>query len=568
MLKVILDGFNILFAYKNELLVFLVVVYGLGKIPSETIESFSSKKLLLALSAIPTGFTILSGVTFLFSFTTLVSLTAFKLLSLLIIGMSILSLIWNLKKDETKNYWFNILLVIIFFFISLLLRLPYLNHILLPSYTDSPIHYQLIKNILEPMSTSPLMGIGNITNNYYHLGFHSMTAWLSAATNIDPTKAMLLIGLLGLATAPVSIMFITYVLSKNISAALASGFVTIFGWSMPAFALNWGKFPALLALSLIPTVIGWGLILLRSSKISLLKIILFSFMVLSIVVLHTRSVFILASVAFSFFIANKLIHSDLLNYQKSILYSALLFFSLLPLESTITVFYNRLFLGTVLILLLPFGFRFYPKELSAIFIFTASIWLMNFLGKSLSISKAAYDDQFISMMLFIPLSIISGLGISGVTKQFSVKNRAIIFGIFLLSVSFKSPWNSSNFPDPCCDFYSQVDEQAFQWITNNTLEDALWVISVAENDRQHGTDAGIWISSLTGRHVNKRMYNTNWESKAEFPHSCNSGTNDIYIYSGGGNFSFKETDLLKLNWVNTVYENQSVKIYKVLNCLK
>jgi hypothetical protein len=171
-------------------------------------------------------------------------------------------------------------------------------------------------------------------------------------------------------------------------------------------------------------------------------------------------------------------------------------------------------------------------------------------------------------MLFIPLSIISGLGISGVTKQFSVKNRVGIIGIFLLSVSYNSPWNTSNFPNSCCDFYSKADQQAFQWIKNNTKKESLWIISVAENDHQHGTDAGIWISSLTNRHVNKRMYNTDWESKTEFPHSCNSGTNDIYIYSSGGIYSFNEPDLLKLNWMNMVYEDQSVKIFKVLNCQK
>lgn len=567
-LKVILDRFNILFAYKNELLIFLFVVYGLGKIAPTTNEIYPSKRLLLALSAIPTGFTILSGVTFLLSFTTLISPKVFTFLSFLLIGITLPSLICHFQKSETRNNGLNILLVMIFFLIILLLRLPYLNHILLPSYTDSPIHYQLIKNILEPTFPSPLMSIGNITNDYYHLGFHSMTAWLSAVTHIDTARAMLFIGLLGLATAPISIAFITYVLSKNISGALASGLVTVFGWTMPAFALNWGKFPALLALSLIPSVIGWGLLLLRSSKISILKIFFLSFMTLSIVVLHTRSIFILTSIAFAFFIANKLVSSDLLSYQKSFLYSVFFIFSLLPLESTIVVFYNRLILGIVIILLMPFGFRYYPKELSVIFIFTASIWLFEFLGKSLSMNKIAYDAQFIGMMLFIPFSVISGLGISGITKQFSVKNSFVIIGIFLLSASYNSPWNSSNFPDPCCDFYSRADEQAFQWIKNNTKEEALWVISVAENDRQHGTDAGIWINSLTNRSVNKRMYNTDWESKTEFPHSCNSGTSDIYIYSGGGIFSFNETDLLKLNWANMVYDNQTVKIYKILNCLK
>lgn len=565
---VILDGLNILFVYKNELLIFLLVVYGLGKTPFMANETYTPKELLTALSIIPTGFAILSGVAFLLSFFSLISHTLFTFLSLALIVISLLSLIFYFKEIETRNNWLNLSLVTIFFLVSLLLRFPYLDHILLPSYTDSPIHYQLTKNILEPTFPTPLMGIGNITNNYYHLGFHSITAWLSAITHLDPAISMLVIGLLGLAVAPMSITFLTFVLSKNISGSLASGFITIFGWTMPAFALNWGKFPALIALSVIPTVIGWGVLLIQFKKISLWKVLFLFFLVFGVVVLHTRSIFILTSFLFAFFIANKSTSSDLLSYKKSILYSALLVFSILPLESTITAFYNRFFLGIVLILLLPFGFRFYPKEFSAIFIFTASIWLLDFLGKSALMNNQVYDDQFISMMLFIPLSLSGGLGISGVTKQSSIKSKTVIIIVFLLSVSYASPWNAAIFPDPCCDYYSEDDQQAFQWIKNNTKEDALWVISVTESDHQHGTDAGIWLSSLTNRHVNKRMYNTNWENKTEFPHSCNSGINDIYIYSGGGIFSFKEKDLLKLNWVNIVYDNQSVKIYKVVNCQK
>lgn len=568
MIKTILDGINVFVAYKNEILVFLFVVYGLGKIIPATSETYASKRLLIVLSTIPTGFTILSGIAFLCSFTALISFVFFTFSSLLLIGISLLSLVFNFKKGKTRGDWFNILLVIIFFSISLTLRLPYLNHILLPSYTDSPIHYQLIKNILEPTSPAPLIGFGNITNNYYHLGFHSMTAWLSDITHLDPARSMLLVGMLSLAVAPISITFITFVLSKNILGSFASGFVTIFGWTMPAFALNWGKFPALLALSLIPAVIGWGILLIGAKKTSPWKILFLSFLVFSIIVLHTRSIFILASFAISFFIANKLNSSDFLSYKKSFLYSVLLVFSLLPFESIIAIFYNRFFLGAILTLLLPFGFRFYPKELSTVFIFTASIWILALVDKPFLINKSAYDNQFISMMLFIPFSIMGGLGVSGVTKHFSNKAKSVIIVFFLLSVSCNSPWKSSNFPDPCCHFYTQADEQAIQWIKNNTQENDLWVISVAENDQQHGTDAGIWISSLTNRHINKRMYNTNWESSTEFPHSCNSGTNDIYIYSGGEIFSFNEINLMKLNWVTRVYENQSVKIFKVLNCQK
>lgn len=567
-MKVFIEGLNIFFIYKNELLIFLFVLYGLGKMAPVTNGIHPVNKLGSALSAIPTGFVMLSGFTFLFSFAKFISTVFFDFLCFLLTGMSLLNLIYVFRTNEPKNNYINTVSVLVFFFICLLIKLPYLNQVLLPSYTDSPIHYQIIKNILEPTSLSPLMGIGSITKNYYHLGFHGVTAWFSGVTNTAPTKNMLLIGLLSLATAPISIAFITYVLSKNVAGALASGFITVFGWTMPAFALNWGKFPALLALSLIPTVIAWGALLLPFQTLSFKKVIFLSFMLASIVIVHSRSIFILASITVAFLVTNKLISNEILSYKKAFLYSVFFILSLLPLESTIAIFYNRFSLSVVLILLLPFGFRHFPKELSVLLIFIASIWFINFSGNFPSIDQPAYDAQFISMMMFIPISIATGLAISGVTKEFSPRTSLGIIGVFLLAVIYSSPWKASNYPDPCCNLYSEADGQAFQWIINNTPENALWIIAVAKGKQQHGTDAGIWISSLTNRNVNKKRYNSDWENESEFPHSCNSGTVDIYIYSSGRNFSFSHSDLLSLNWVKKVYENYSVKIYKILSCNK
>ncbi|MBK6647431.1 MAG: hypothetical protein IPG44_17065 [Anaerolineales bacterium] len=564
MISALGDGIKILFEYKIEIIALLVTCHGLGLIVLRTSTTLFDARPIIILSTLPTGMIVLCGFTFLLSFASLISVHLHKLISWSVVFIGLVSLIHYLHK-ETKQL-INIALVTTVYTILLLLKLPLLDRILLPGYTDSPIHYQIIENILDPYTTSPGMGIGNLTETYYHLGFHGLAAWIASLTGTNSANAMSLIGQLSLAAVPLSVAFATFALSKNIAGSLASGFLAAFGWAMPAFAINWGKFPALLCLSLLPAALGWGALLRDPKGKGWLVIAAISFLIASLIGTHTRSLFIFILFITGLSLVKYLSIPDTLGYPKAFLYSTLFIVSLLPLRSVLGNFYNPIILNLVLIGLLPFGFRCFPRELSALFFFTSSIWLSDTIGDIFMGGFKPFDVQFTSIMLFIPLSIAGGLGISGLTKHMNIMGVIAVTAILILAIAYNSPWRKSLIPDPCCNYYTESDERAFEWIKDETDASALFIIAAIEGDQHHGTDAGIWIHPLINRPVNKRPYNADWTNSAEFPNSCNSGENDIYIYLGGNTFSFRESQLSNIPWVDPAFSDGKVNIYRILSC--
>jgi hypothetical protein len=564
MLSTLGEGTKILFEYKIEIAALLVTCHGLGFIALIFGKTQFKTAPLNVLSTLPTGMIVLCGITFLLSFASLVSARLHKAAGWLIVFIGLISLYYYLHKEYTSRI--GITLVTVVYSILLLVNLPLLGRILLPGYTDSPIHYQIIANILDPDTNSSGMGIGNLTETYYHLGFHGLAAWIADLVGANPADAMSLIGQLSLAIAPISIAFATFALSKNIAGSVASGFLSAFGWVMPAFAINWGKFPALLCLSLLPAVVGWGTLSLRSKEKNRSAIALTSLLIASLIGIHTRSLFIFILLAIVLFLVKILDIPDTLGFPKAFLYSTLFVVSLLPLRSALGNYYNRIPLDMVLIGLLPFGFRNFTKQLSGIFFFMALIWLSEFMGEYFMSGFKPFDAQFTSLMLFIPLALAGGLGLSGLTKDLNTTGAIAVTGFLILVIAYDSPWQKSLIPDPCCNYYTEADKRAFEWIKAKTDKNALFVIAAIDGGQRHGTDAGIWIHPLTNHPVNKRAYNADWANSVEFPNSCNSGESDIYIYLGGNNYSFRESQLSNLSWVDPSFSDGRVNIYRVLSC--
>jgi hypothetical protein len=95
------------------------------------------------------------------------------------------------------------------------------------------------------------LSLGNIFNDYYHFEFHSIATWLTSLTSFSPENVISLLGQMFLVVAPVSVILLTHVLTKNINGALFAGLLAATGWLMPAFSVNWGKFPALASLAVL-----------------------------------------------------------------------------------------------------------------------------------------------------------------------------------------------------------------------------------------------------------------------------------------------------------------------------
>jgi len=172
------------------------------------------------------------------------------------------------------------------------------------------------------------------------------------------------------------------------------------------------------------------------------------------------------------------------------------------------------------------------------------------------------------MMSYIPFSILGGLGFSGMLKSLPLMRMewlagAVLPGIVLLNF-FQ---HRMVYPDPCCDYFKQDDQLAFQWLQRQVGDRSLVLISAFDNDGQIlGTDAGIWIDPLLGLPTNKLRFDTDWTSPLERQNICNFGAKQIYIYAGGRIFSFNNAQLAQQPWVDEVFQAGHTVIYQVSMC--
>jgi hypothetical protein len=461
-------------------------------------------------------------------------------------------------------YWFAALIAL---FLLLLVRLSILEHIFVPPYSDSTIHYQAIADILgQGNGLKVKISLANIHKYYYHFGFHTLTAWLVSATGIPALDAMSLLGQVFLVIGPISVFSLALVLTGSIPGALLAGLLAAIGWSMPAFAVNWGKFPSLLSLAVAPAALA----VLPALRKPLLTwaILPVSFLGLGAVLLHTRIIFILALAIASFYLAGKAASAR----RPALLQTSLRALALgLFLWAFLTSFgaeaYRGLPLWIFLLALTPFGVWASPRPLFAAFAFLAGIWLLTLLP--LPGGQTLLDRPFLEMLLAIPLSLWGAAGFSGVLESMGQKQLlkigAVTAAFSLVLVVFLA--RGAYLPDPCCNYFAAQDGQALDWIRENATPRTLFVIAVfADENQRFGTDAGIWIQPLTGTATNMLAYDSDWDDPATLETLCRAGAGQTYLYTGGTTFSFPSAELARQTWLQPVFRAGQVQLYQVTGC--
>ena len=173
------------------------------------------------------------------------------------------------------------------------------------------------------------------------------------------------------------------------------------------------------------------------------------------------------------------------------------------------------------------------------------------------------------MSLYIPFSILGGLGIAGVILK--MKNKILLqrlipaASVGLMTVHLFT--GITLVPDPCCELYTENDQEAFRWIQENVTDHGLVLTSAFQEDRQSfGTDAGIWLFPLIGIQTNKLPYDISWEATNEVEQACLAGARQIYIYVGGREFSFDKMQLNRAEWADSVFSSGNTVIYKIKQC--
>lgn len=566
----LLNGLNVLIVYKWGTFFFFISVIGLGWWGLIYFQIIDRHDLTLKVTtALGLGSLILIG----FSFATILLGTLWKpalkygSVVVLVIGL-IATLDW-IRRSKATSWQPGFLFVCVFLLFNLPAKMAFLKGIILPPYDDSPEHYLIVRGFLSPIDVSrSFFALHSLPGGYYHLGFHSLAAWISSITNLDPANAIALLGQLFLVIWPFSVFVLVYSMTQSHLAGFAAMSFSAFVWRMPAFASNWGKYPTIAGLALFPAVLGIWFMYRSTSEKKSYKTWILIILSLGLIFVHSRLAICLALATLSLFATRQAKFIRDMNWQKAGLLTIFAIAVFIPFRNYLSLYYdNGYFLALIMVMiLLPFGISFHPYLSFGVMLFVVGVWVATRVSIVIGgHNTPLLDPPFVEILLNIPLSILGGVGFAGLldkVTQISLKRVAVLVIFMMLVFSFSSA--DIGYPDVCCNYISSYDTQAIQWMDENTSPTAsVWIAGFKPRDYMIATDGGAWVHALTGRNVNKIDFEYQWDSPEAFEQICRPAYGDVFVYKGGTRNSFDDEVLDELNWLTSVHTSGLVKIYKV-----
>ncbi|HEY5728697.1 MAG TPA: hypothetical protein VIS72_01505 [Anaerolineales bacterium] len=478
--------------------------------------------------------------------------------------------------------------LVLFIFISILLRLAYVSRAVFPLYFDSAQHYALIKSILN--NEGQLL-LNQPTTNYYHLGFHFLTAFLVSIFHVDIKQVILILGQVILALIPLPLFFLVWHATKSEKAGWFTLALAAFGWYMPAHAVDWGKYPALMSLGMISFVLSLAYLLSRnkSGMSGLIHWVLYGLLGISsllAVFTHSRTLIVFGIIFLAWVMVSW--WGKFPQRQKSIAFIAVLVITLLEVifiqrQSILALLfdpylYKGILITALVLLLTVFAWMKYPR-LTLICILTTTFllgsifipvtWIPGYRDLTL------LDRPFVEMILFLPLSLLGGLGLAGFEEKskgrFSWSGYVglLAIGIVVTNVFFTYDF----YPSDCCVIVGNNDVAAMGWMANQLPVDArigiastqLKVMPSESSEGDVGADAGIWITPLTSRATLLLPYDAGFDQQIALDALCQNEISHLFVGELGQTF-----DIARLNlrpaWYRPLLAMPGTRVYEVIGC--
>ena len=500
------------------------------------------------------------------------------------------------RKVPTQTSKTILFILVALFGLSIFLRLAFVSKAAIPLYFDSAQHYLIIKNLLgHPASNTTALFALPLTT-YYHVGFHVVAVFITSALHADIINIMLILGQMILAMIPFSVFFLIRHETQSDNAGIFAVLLAAFGWYMPAHAVDWGKYPALTSLALITFVLSLAYLSIRYKntlspmKYLGLNVILFLAIVVSVFT-HSRSLVIFGIIILAWITAT--------GWQKLPKLPQLIFFGaiILGILAEIIFIQTKDVLGplfdpysnvglliTLIVLFLSiFAQWIYPKlafsSTLVIFLLLGSLFIP-VQGIPGYANLTLLDRPFVEMILYLPLSLLGGLGLAGLERNLQMrpgsspfswsKLISILFmGIILVNALFKY----HVYPSDCCSIVSKDDIIAMDWMDKNLPLDARILTSSTElrvlaSDSFQGAaggDAGTWINSLTGRATISLPYFSDFTQQTTLDRLCRTRVTHIYVGEKG--LTFDDTKIISHpDWYKILLSMPKVKVYQVIGC--
>jgi hypothetical protein len=437
---------------------------------------------------------------------------------------------------------------VLVFLCFVFIRLGFPANAVLPPYFDSAEHYRLIQSLInmdDVFTTTP----------YYHIGYHVIVAAFTLFTHANPVQVMLLFGQIILAAIPMPLYFFIRRAVNSNTAAIFGVTLAAFGWFMPAHAVNWGKYPALLSLLLIQFTLGAALIKNRG---------LFALSMSAAILIHSRSIILLAIFGAAW--ALSVIPRNKRNLVFALSGTLLGLATLLIKQNQVIglVFEPYAIWVTLLVgLLVVSVFQSFPR----LTVFPILAILLMLAGMFIPVSPVLtlLDRPLVEMTLFLPLAFLGGLA-STRLPNFLV--------IILAAVIIIHAWTSYNFsPSECCQLAIRDDVVTLDWMDKQLPANAQIAISSADLSLTAfgvpilgtGTDAGIWVTPLTARKTLAMPYSTDFIAQNTHDLLCQNHLTHIYVGDMPRSFNSSFADANPA-WYKTIFSLPKARVVQIQGC--
>jgi hypothetical protein len=500
---------------------------------------------------------------------------------------------------ESGKFRRSFLLPGIFFTLSVILRLAVLTETYVPPYFDSVEHFRLVKGLVTALEASTFLeSVPALTPSYYHLGFHFLASFLTIGLRADPIDVILVLGQVILAAIPLPIYFFLLRATKSVAAAFFGMFLAGFGWYMPGFAVNWGKYPALAGLLSLEITLIFAYYLSENWPNRRARIIPVGLFILGIIVstmFHTRALAIIVIAVLSWLLASRISTLSRM-YQVQILFFLLTGMLALgwsvqqePLLNLALDPYlsDGLWVTSAMVALAPIAFLRFRRGLYFCVLFILCILVALFVPIGIRLpgleNQTILDRPFVEIALYLPLSVLGGLGLAGLLQFMDTlqgfpeklhRHTRILTIILLVGfIGLISTERYNFYPSVCCNLVDYDDTIAIDWLDRNLPLDAhilvaatpMSVLPARPSAELVGTDAGIWIPSLAGREIILAPFDTDFRTKSTIEGLCQKQVG--YIYAGGKEQKFNTAQLNGIpGWYDRILFLPKAQLYKVIGC--
>ena len=493
------------------------------------------------------------------------------------------------KKEPLKGSKPILLILLALSGLLVFLRLAFISRVPIPLYFDSAQHYLIIKNFAGNSISSP-------TPVYYHLGYHLLAALIVSMLHAEIINMMLVLGQMIVGVIPLSLFFLIRHETRSDLAGIFAVLLAAFGWYMPAHAVEWGKYPALTSLLSISFLLGLAYLsvhdrrALSPGRYLALNAVLLLASIVSVLI-HSRTLILLGILVLAW-----LITSIWQRHPKPaqwivlgavILGIAIEIFSIQTkavLGPLFDPYGNKGILVTVIVALLTlFALWAFPRlafaAILAIFFLLGSLFVP-VRGIPGYIDLTLLDRPFVEMILFLPLSLLGGLGLAGLEQldRARLAGTVLVQGnyirlLFIVILLVNALFKYEVYPSGCCSLVGRDDLVAIDWIDKNLPVQARVLTSstqmmVMDTDAFQGAvggDAGIWISPLTNRGTLQLPYSSDFAQQTTLDWLCKMGVTHIYVGETG--LTFDDATLAPHpEWYQILLFMPRVKVYRVIGC--